>query len=91
MFIQPGWLKFEKTTFGGAWVAQPFKRPTLTLAQVTMSQFVSWSPTSGSVLTAQSCLPLPVPPRLVLSLSLKIKIKKNFKKQLLGLITYYEV
>ena len=40
---------------GGAWVAQLVKRPTL--AQVMISQFVGSSPTSGSVLTAQSLEP----------------------------------
>ena len=40
----------------GAWVAQPVKRPTL--AQVMISQLVSSSPTSGSVLTAQSLEPV---------------------------------
>ena len=39
----------------GAWVAQSVKRPTL--AQVMISQFVSSSPVSGSVLTAQSLEP----------------------------------
>ena len=47
----------------GTWVAQSVKRPTS--AQVMISQFVSSSPTWGSVVTAQSlellrilCLPL---------------------------------
>ena len=39
----------------GAWVAQSVKRPTL--AQVMISQSVSSSPASGSVLTAQSLEP----------------------------------
>ena len=39
----------------GAWVAQSVKRPTL--AQVMISWFVSSSPRSGSVLTAQSLEP----------------------------------
>ena len=39
----------------GAWVAQLVKR--LTLAQVMISWFVSSSPASGSVLTAQSLAP----------------------------------
>ena len=39
----------------GAWVAQLAKRPTP--AQVMISQFVSSSPASGSVLTAQSLEP----------------------------------
>ena len=41
-----------KLTHRGAWVAQWVKCPTST--QVMMLQFVSLSPTSGSVLTAQS-------------------------------------
>ena len=42
----------ETHSAGGAWGAQSVKRPTS--AQVTVSQFVSLSPASGSVLTAQS-------------------------------------
>ena len=38
--------------FRGTWVAQLVKRPSS--AQVMISQFVSSSPASGSVLTAQS-------------------------------------
>ena len=41
--------------YGNAWVAQLVKRPTST--QVMISQFVSSSPVSGSVLTAQSLEP----------------------------------
>ena len=41
--------------FRGTWVAQLVKRPTS--AQVMISWFVSSSPTSGSVLTAQSLEP----------------------------------
>ena len=60
-----------------AWVAQSVKHPTS--AQVTISQFVSSSPTLGSVPTAQSLEPasysvsptLSVPPPLALSLSQK--------------------
>ena len=63
----------------GAWVAQLVKRPTS--AQVVISQFVSLSPTSGSVLTAQSLEPasdsvspsLSAPPLLMLCLCLKNK------------------
>ena len=40
---------------GGAWVAQSVER--LTSAEVMMSQFVSSSPVSGSVQTAQSLEP----------------------------------
>ena len=39
----------------GSWLAQSVER--LTLAQVMISQFVGSSPTSGSVLTAQSLEP----------------------------------
>ena len=39
----------------GAWVVQSVK--CLTLAQVRISQFVSLSPATGSVLTAQSLEP----------------------------------
>ena len=63
----------------GAWVAQSVKRPTS--AQVTISRYVSSSPTSGSVLTAQSLelvsdsvspsLSDPLPFMLCLSLSQK--------------------
>ena len=58
-----------KITPWGTWLAQPVKR--LTSAQVMISQFVSSSPVSGSVLTAQSLeqlwilyLPLSAPPPL---------------------------
>ena len=63
----------------GTWVAQLVKCPTL--AQIMISQFVSSSPASGSVLTAYSLQPasdsvspsLSAPPLLMLSLSLKDK------------------
>ena len=63
----------------GTWMAQSVKCPTL--AQVMISRFVSSSPTSGSVLTAQSLEPtldsvsssLSAPPQLMLCLSLKNK------------------
>ena len=56
----------------------------LTLAQVMISRFVSWSPTSGSVLTAQSLEPASDPaspsfcpsPSRTLSLSFS-KINKH--------------
>ena len=44
-----------KSHLWGAWVAQSVKRPTS--AQITILLFVSLSPTSGSVLTAQSLEP----------------------------------
>ena len=46
------YICFKKDQAWGAWVAQSIKR--LTSAQVKISQFVSWSPISGSVLTVQS-------------------------------------
>ena len=63
----------------GAWVAQSVKRPTS--AQVMISRFVSSSPGSGSVPTAQSLEPvsdsgsssLSVPFPLMLCLSLSQK------------------
>ena len=63
----------------GHWVAQSVERPTL--AQVLISQFVSLSPASGSVLTDQSLEPasnsvspsLSAPPLLMLCLSLSQK------------------
>ena len=45
----------SKSVCRGACVAQSVKRPTA--AQVMISQFVSSSPASGSVLTAQSLEP----------------------------------
>ena len=45
-----------KISYGqGAWVARSVKH--MTLAQIMISQLVSLSPTSGSVLTAQSLEP----------------------------------
>ena len=69
----------------GAWVAQSVELPAS--AQVMISRFVSSSPASGSVLTAQSLEPasdsvspsLSALPPLVLSLSLS-KINKHLKK-----------
>ena len=69
----------------GAWAAQSVKHQTST--QVMVSRFVGSSPTSGSVLTAQSLEPasdsvspsLSVPPLLTLCLSLS-KINKHLKK-----------
>ena len=49
-------LIFKFGNFGGAWVAQSFKRPTS--AQVMISRSVSSSPASGSMLTAQSLEPV---------------------------------
>ena len=72
-------MKIKKYFLGGAWVAQSVKR--LTSAQVMISQLVSLSHMSGSVLTAQSLEPashsvspsLSASPLLVLCLSLKNK------------------
>ena len=66
----------EKAYDRGAWVAQSAKH--LTSSQVMISRFVSSSPTSGSVLTAQSLEPasvsvppsLSAPPLLMLCVSL---------------------
>ena len=69
-------------------MAQSVKRLTHAHAQVTISRFVSSSPASGSVLTAQSLGPawdsvspsLSVPPLLAFYLSLKKnKHEKEFK------------
>ena len=65
----------------GAWVAWSVKRPTL--AQVMVSWFVSSSPASGSVLTAQNLEPaldsvspsLSAHPLLTLCLSLSLSQK----------------
>ena len=48
-------LDHGKKDHWGAWVAQSVKRPTS--AQAMIVQFVSLSPASGSVLTAQSLEP----------------------------------
>ena len=68
-------------------MAQSVKRPTS--AQVMISQLVSWSPTSGSVLTAQSLEPASdsVSPSLSLpllrscSVSLCLKNKQTLQKK----------
>ena len=68
-----------------AWVAQLVKHPTL--ARVMISRFVSSSPASGSVLTAQSLEPasdsvspsLSTPPLLVLSLFLPLSLSLSQK------------
>ena len=70
-------------------MAQSIKRPTL--AHVMISQFVSLSPVSGSVLTSQSLEPasdsvspsLSAPPLLMLclSLSLSVSVFFNLKKK----------
>ena len=75
----------KRNNIRGAWVAQLVKRPTS--AQAMISQFVSSSPTLGSVLTAQSLEPASdsvslsfslCPSPLVLSLSLSLpKINRH--------------
>ena len=72
-------INIKKIVPWGAWMAQSVKRPTS--AQVMISQSVSSSPTSGSVLTAQSLEPvsdsvspsLSDPPSFMLCLSLSQK------------------
>ena len=67
----------------GAWVAQSIER--LTAAQVMISWFVGWRPTSGSVMMAQSLEPdsdsvsssLSAPPLLMLGISLSLKNKNR--------------
>ena len=74
----PGSMLFKGPVCWSTWVAQSVKH--LALAQVMISLLMSSSPTSGSVLTAQSLEPasdsvspsLSAPPLLMLSLS-KIK------------------
>ena len=75
----------------GSWVAQLVKRPTS--AQVMISWVVGSSPTSGSVLTAQSLEPAsdsvspslsaPTPLTLCLCLCLSLKTKDTLKKILI--------
>ena len=72
-------MLMKKRISRGTWVAQSVER--LTSAQVMISRFVSSSPASGSVLTAQGLEPaldsvspsLSAPLLLILSLSLKNK------------------
>ena len=81
-------LILKKVTIGGAWVAQSVEHPTST--QVMISQSVSLSPPSGSILMVWSLLGilsflLSAPPPLMFSLSLslsqnKSKIKKKKKE-----------
>ena len=79
---------FKFIIFGDTWVAWSVKRPTL--AQATISQSVGSSPTSGSVLTAQSpepgldsvssSLSLPLPCSFSVSLCLKKKETLKIKR-----------
>ena len=79
-------MHFQKLHLRGAWVAQSVKA--LTSAQVMILWFMGSSPTSGSVLTAQSLelasdsVSPSLSASLASSLSLsKINIKKNFNKK----------
>ena len=85
-----GYYTALEVSFRGAWVAQSVKHPTP--AWVMISQFMSSSPESGSMPTAQSLKPgsdsvtppLSAPPLLMLCLSLSLKnknLKKNFFKK----------
>ena len=82
--IEPVHIHLKKKRERGAWVAQSGKH--LTLAQVKISWFVSSSPASGSVLTAQRLEPaldslppsLSALPQLVLSLCLSKLMEKKF-------------
>ena len=90
--LLPHWrksLSLIVAPYWGSWVAQSVEL--LTLAQVTILRFVSWSPASGSVLTAQSlepasdslCLSLPLPHSCARSLSLSPSVSKlNTKKNI---------
>ena len=63
---------------GGAWVAQLVKHPTL--AQVMILQFLSSSPTTGSLLSVQSLLHTCLPLSLHLPHSFYLKNKYLKKK-----------
>ena len=83
--VVPASQGFETDMSWGTWVAQWAEY--LTSAQVTISQFVSWSPASGSGLTAQSpcfgsslSLSLCASPAHILSLSFSQK-QINIKKR----------
>ena len=75
---------YNTTQEGGAWVAQSVEHPTS--AQVMISQSVSLSPASGSVLTARSldpasdlCLPLSLPLPCLFSVSLSLSFSLSLK------------
>ena len=81
-------IDFEYLGVRGAWVAPTGKHPTL--AQFMISQFVSSSPASGSVLTARNLDPtsdsmspsLSAPPLLTLCLYLSLSLKnKHLEKE----------
>ena len=83
----------EVEWLGGTWVTQSVGRPTS--AQVVISQLMSSSPTSGSMLTAQSLVPaldsvfptLPLPTHTLSFSHSKINIKKIFFKNFICLKT----
>ena len=74
-------LEFKVGQYWGSWVAQSVEH--LTLAQVMISQLMSSSPTSGSVLTVQSLEPasdsvspsLPLCPSISYTLSFALSQK----------------
>ena len=78
--LSHAWLKKNYVLLGGAWVAQSVKRPTS--AQVLISQSLSSSPVSGSVLTAQSLEPVSdsVSPSVSLPLHHLHSVSVSFKK-----------
>ena len=83
-----GKVFFSQLIYWGAWVGQSVKR--LTSTRVTVSQFMSSSPASGSVLTAQSLEPasdsgspslsLSAPSPLTLCLSLSLSLSLSLTK-----------
>ena len=85
LYIDYTSMELETKELRGTWVAQLVKHQTL--AQVMISQFVGSSPTSGSVLTAQSLEPaydsvspsLSAPPLTVLSVSLSLSLSLKNK------------
>ena len=90
--------RLNKNDSWGAWVAQSVGRPTS--AQVKILRSVSWSPTSGSVLTAQSLEPvsdsvspsLSDPPPFMLCLCLKNEtLRGAWVAQLVGRPTSAQV
>ena len=79
--VQPS-MDLKQRHCWGTWVAQSVKHPTS--VQVMISQFMGWSPASGSMLTAQSLEPahsvppsLSVPPLLARALSLSLSLSQK--------------
>ena len=71
-----------KNSLWGMWAAQLVKHPTL--AQVVISWFVGSSPTSGSVLTAQTwsllwivCVSLSLPLPCLCSVSISVSLENK--------------